>query len=467
MEAIRRSPFGAPAPDLATLAASLRGTLLQPGDEGYDEARTLHNTVFDRRPTAIVRAADASDVARAVTFARANGLEIAVRAGGHSVAGHSVVDDGLMIDLTAMKGLLIDPLGRIARAEAGLTAGEYTAAAAEFGLATPFGDTPSVGIAGLTLGGGIGYLVRKHGLAIDSLRSVEVVTADGRIVNASPDENQDLFWAIRGGGGNFGIVTRFTYRLHEVGMTYGGGLILPASRAVIRGLMDYAAQAPRELSIIAFVLLAPPLPFIPADRVGELSVLVTLVYSGDPTKGAEVVAPIRALAEPIADLLMPMPYPGIYKLTGAAAQPGRSTIRGAFLDELTDEQIEAILARHAAPSSPMAMTQLRVLGGALADVTPDATAFAHRERKVLVMLITAFQGDAAPHEAWTQRYYDEVFAPGTTGAYANFLGDEGDARIRSAYPGDTYDRLAAIKRRWDPTNVFHRNQNIRPMATAG
>ncbi len=233
------------SPDFAAFGSTLRGHVILPGDAAYDDARKLHDPTIDRRPAAIVRVADAQDVARTIRFARASGLELAVRSGGHSIPGHSMVDDGVVIDTTELKSLHIDPAAKVAWAGAGLTAGEYTKAAAEFGLATPFGDSPSVGIAGLTLGGGIGYLVRKHGLAIDSLLAVELVTADGRIVNASADENQDLFWAVRGGGGNFGVVTRFRYRLHDVGMVYGGALVLPLTKETVRGLVDLGAAGAR------------------------------------------------------------------------------------------------------------------------------------------------------------------------------------------------------------------------------
>lgn len=454
--------------DLTRLEATLRGELIRPGDEGYDEARRIHDQTVDRRPVAIVRAVDARDVSRAIGFARSAGLEIAVRSGGHSIPGHSAVDGGLVIDMTAMKGLHIDPTARVARAEAGLTAGEYTVAVGEFGLATPFGDTASVGIAGLTLGGGIGYLVRKHGLAIDSLLAVELVTADGRIVNASASENADLFWAVRGGGGNFGVVTRFTFRLHEVGMTYGGALMLPLTRATLRGFVDLAAKAPDELSVIAFAMPVPPLPFIAPEHVGIPALMLTLVYAGDPAEGEQAVAPFKALATPLADMTSPMPYPAIYRFTeGADGEMPPLAGQSTFASGLDDAGIDEILARHHDPAMPLVMTQLRVLGGQMARVPAGATAFAHRDANLMVMVLAMVQDDPRPTLGWVADYLGKAFAGKRTGVYANFLHDEGEARIREAYPADTYDRLAAIKRRWDPTNVFHRNQNIRPRATAG
>ena len=456
------------SPDFAAFGSTLRGHVILPGDAAYDDARKLHDPTVDRRPAAIVRVADAQDVARTIRFARASGLEIAVRSGGHSIPGHSMVDDGVVIDTTELKSLHIDPAAKVAWAGAGLTAGEYTKAAAEFGLATPFGDSPSVGIAGLTLGGGIGYLVRKHGLAIDSLLAVELVTADGRIVNASADENQDLFWAVRGGGGNFGVVTRFRYRLHDVGMVYGGALVLPLTKETVRGLVDLGAQAPEELTIIAFAMPLPPLPVVPPEAVGTPSLMLTLVHAGDAESGAKALAPFRALAEPMLDMVGPMPYPAIYELTGGS-EDGMPPLAGqsTFINEFDDAAIDELLARHADPSIPFVFTQIRPLGGAMARVPADATAFGHRDAKLMIMVLAAHDGNPMPVIGWVADYLAKAFGDKRTGVYSNFLHDEGEARIRQAYPGSTYERLAAIKRRWDPTNVFHRNQNIRPLATAG
>jgi FAD/FMN-containing dehydrogenase len=454
-------PSRAPSVDVDAFAASLSGTVIRPLDEAYDEARHVHNTLIDRKPFLIVRAADAADVARSVAFARDHDLDLAVRGGSHSI--HST-SDGLVLDLSAMKGLHIDPDRRLAWAQPGMTAGEYTLAAAAHGLATPFGDTGSVGIGGLTLGGGIGWLVRKHGLAIDNLVSVEVVTADGRIVTASEDRNPDLFWAVRGGGGNFGVVTRFVFRLHPVGGILGGALFLPLTREILAGLVPAADAAPEDLSTITFIMPTPPLPFVPQELHFKPTVIVMFVHaSDDVAAGQAALAPFRALAEPLAEAVSPIRYPGIYDLTAEGAKPGPGVMRSLFLDELDHEAVETIVARTASPSTPFAVTQIRVLGGAMARVPADATAFAHRDARVLVTMIAGFEdpAEASVHEAWIQSYLEEL-APNATGAYANLLADEGEERIREAYPATTYARLAEIKRAYDPGNLFRLNQNIVP-----
>lgn len=449
--------------DLEALRAGLRGTLIQPGDPDYDAARTIHNTAFDREPVAIVKAAGTGDVVASVEFASETGLELAVRAGGHSVAGHSTVDGGIVLDVSGMKGLHIDPVARIAWAQPGLTAAEYSIAAAAHGLATPFGDTGSVGIAGLTLGGGIGWLVRKHGLAIDALRAVEIVTADGRLLTADAEHHPDLFWAVRGGGGNFGVVTRFQYDLYPLDGILGGAIVLPATADVLRALVPIATAAPEELTTISFLMPLPPMPFVPAERVGEPSLVVMFVWSGDPADGPAAISPFRAIATPIAEAVMPMPYPGIYGLTAQGEVPARGIIRSRFLSGLDEGAIEAILEAGTTNATPGSMIQIRVLGGQMARVAPDATAFAHREAPVMVAVMSHF-GDPAdePRErAWVDALH-AALAPVSIGVYSNFLEDEGDARVREAYPEATYRRLVDVKRRYDPSNLFRLNQNIRP-----
>ena len=452
--------------DLAAFAAGISGTVIGPADEGYDQAREVHNATVDRRPLCIVQAVSAADVARTVVFARETGLELAVRGGAHSLAGYGTSEGGIVLDLGQMKGLHIDPARRLAWAQAGLRAGEYTAAAAAHGLATPFGDTGSVGIAGLTLGGGIGWLVRKYGLAIDALVSVEIVTADGRIVIASATEHPDLFWAVRGGGGNFGVVTRFQFRLYPVSTVLGGALFMPPTREVLRGLESAAANAPEALTTISFLMPAPPAPFIPEAIHGQMTLAVMFVYDGDPEAGQAALAPFRALATPMAELVMPMPYVGIYEMLKDAEQRTPASHRSLFLDSLDDAAIDTILEHMAAPSSPVAMTQIRILGGALARVPTDATAFAHRDAKVMVVIITPFEdlAEAPVHAAWTHGFF-EALRPRATGVYSNFLEVEGEDRIHEAYPQATYRRLADVKRRYDPTNLFRLNQNIAPAAS--
>jgi FAD/FMN-containing dehydrogenase len=467
MEAARPRSFEAvPAVTPATLAvfaASLNGSVVLPGDPDFDAARGVHNTRFDRTPTIVVRAADADDVARTVRLAAETGLELAVRSGGHSLAGYGTSDGGIVLDLSAMKGLLIDPERRLAWAQTGLTAGEVTAAAAEHGLAVPFGDTASVGIGGITTGGGIGFLTRKYAMTIDNVVAAEVVTADGRILTVDEERHPDLFWAIRGGGGNVGVVTRFVYRLVEAGLVVGGGVVLPATPEVLAGLVAAAKAAPEDLTTISFVMAAPPAPFIPPDRVGELALMVLGVAVGSVEDGMAAWAPIRALAEPIADLVGPMPYPAIYQFTADASAPGGTSIRSWFADDLDKTDAARIIDFMRRAPTPIAMTQIRVLGGAMARVAPEDTAFSQRDAQVLVAVMSMFAPgtDGAASDGWTAEVF-RAFAPAMTGVYANFLGDEGVDRIRSAYPHGAYESLSAIKRRYDPANLFRLNQNIPP-----
>lgn len=460
-ETVSPSPSAAESPPLEALRARVHGRLLEPADAGYEEARLVFNRAVDGRPTAIVQAADAADVAAAVAFAREHDLRLRVKAGGHSVAGHST-GDGLLIDLSRMRALEIHPERRTAWVDPGVTALELSEAAFAHGLAVPLGDAGSVGVAGLTLGGGVGYLCRKFGLTIDSLQSVELVTADAEIVRAAENENAELFWAVRGGGGNFGIVTSLEFRLSEIGLPYGGGLILPATRDVLRGLVPIAASAPEELTVICNILHAPPLPFVPAEAVGSLVVAILGVYVGDHDAGARAWAPFRELARPIADLVGPLPYPAMYQFT-ADEQPAPLSIRSLFLDTFDDASVDAVLEAMAGATSPATIGQLRILGGAMSRVAPEATAFAHRSARILFTIITRHLGPAPAeaHEAWTQRLY-EALRPRAAGTYVNFLADEGEDRIREAYPEVTYRRLARLKAEWDPDNVFNGNQNIPP-----
>lgn len=454
--------FASHAADPSALDRMLRGDVIRPGDASFDEDRAVWNAAHQATPLAIVRVADARDVATALGFARRNGIEIAVRSGGHSLAGHSTGDGVLVIDVRGLRGLHIDPDARIAWAGAGLTAGEYTSAVAQHGLATPFGDTGSVGLGGITLGGGIGWLARKHGLTIDSLLAVEMVLASGQIVTASETENADLFWAIRGGGGNYGIVTRFCYRLHPIDQILGGVLVLPPTRDVLRSLVPIAAAAPDELTTISMIMPAPPHPALPEEHHGRLSLVLMFVYAGDPEAGRAAIAPFMAVAEPYGVLVSPMPYPGIYELTAGGAERHASTTRSVFLETLDDAAVDELMA--AVDTIPAgSMIQLRVFGGAMSRVPASATAFAHRSAAVQVSVMSALMDDAsAPMAiAWNRRLFTAL-EPRSTGVYANFLEDEGEARIRAAYPSGSYERLVEIKRRHDPANVFHRNQNIAP-----
>jgi FAD/FMN-containing dehydrogenase len=448
---------------IANLDESLDGRVIRPGDPGYDEARKVFYGGHDLRPAVIVRATSDDDVARTVGLARDSGLELAVRSGGHSGAGHGSTDGGVQLDLAEMRGLEIDVQARTAWVGSGLTAAEYTVATAAHGLATGFGDTGSVGIGGITVGGGVGFLVRKHGLTIDSLLAADVVTADGRLVRTDTETEPDLFWAIRGGGGNFGVVTRLQLRLQPVGTVWGGMLFLPATPEVIAGFIDQAESAPDELSTIANVMVAPPMPFIPPEAQGKLIIIALMVHTDGGDAGERAMAPFRALATPLADFLRPMPYPEMYMPEEEDYHPLGVT-RTMFVDRVDDALAGTMVDRLEASTATMSVVQLRVLGGAVARVRNDATAFAHRGRRIMANVATLYERpeEEAVHEAWVAGLHD-VIRGDAPGAYVNFLTDEGEDRVREAYPGDTWDRLAAIKARYDPGNLFHRNQNIPPV----
>jgi FAD/FMN-containing dehydrogenase len=448
---------------IAQLRSSFDGRVTGPGDAGYDQARKVFYGKWDRRPAAVVRPTSAEEVARVVTLAAESGSELAVRSGGHSLAGHSVSDGGIVLDLAELTALDIDLEGRTAWAQSGLTAAAYSAQVGEHGLATGFGDTGSVGIGGITLGGGVGFLVRKHGLTIDSLLAAELVTADGQILEVDDEHHPDLFWAIRGGGGNFGVATRFRFRLHELPSIVGGMLLLPGSPEVIEGLVAAAAAAPEELSLIANVMVAPPMPFIPASAHGQLVVMALLAYAGDAEAGERALAPIRALAEPLADMVQPMPYAGLFQGGGDDMEVVEESARSLFCDTVDATAAKAVIEHLQASTAPMAVAQLRVLGGAMARVPVEATAFAHRHRPMMAGVGCVYEqaADRPAHDAWADEFA-AALRQGDPGVYVNFLSDEGPARVREAYPGPTWDRLVEVKRRWDPDNLFRHNQNIPP-----
>ncbi|PKO16577.1 MAG: FAD-linked oxidase [Chloroflexi bacterium HGW-Chloroflexi-10] len=448
---------------IAELRASLKGRVIVPGDADYDEARMVFSGTIDSRPAVIVRVANTDDISRVVSLAHETGLELAIRSGGHSGAGHGVCEGGIVLDLADMRALEIDVKGRTAWAETGLTAGEYTAAVGAHGLATGFGDTGSVGIGGITLGGGIGFLSRKYGMTIDSLLAAEVVTADGQLVYADANTNPDLFWAVRGGGGNFGVASRFKFQLVEVDMVVGGMLILPATADVIADFVAAAEAAPEELSTIANVMIAPPMPFLPPEAHGKLIVMALIVYAGDTEAGERALAPFRAIATPIADMLHPMHYPELFPPEQAGYHP-KAAARMLFVNDIERSVAETILDHLKASKASMAVTQIRVLGGAISRVPADATAFAHRTSRIMMSVAAMYQDSAenAIHEAWVTNLAS-ILQQNDSGTYVNFLGDEGEARVRAAYPGQTWERLTAIKTRYDPTNLFRLNQNIPPV----
>jgi FAD/FMN-containing dehydrogenase len=446
------------------LPQDLKGQVLTPEHRGYNEARTVFAAHIDRRPALIARVEGADDIARLIAHVRETGSELAIRGGGHSPAGHGVCDGGIVIDLSALRSFELDAAGRTVWAGAGLTAGAFTVAAGEHGLATGFGDTGSVGIGGITLAGGIGFLVRKHGLTIDNLLAAEIVTADGRLRRVDAETEPELFWALRGGGGNFGVVTRLKYRLHPVDTIVGGLLVLPATPDVIAGFVAEAEAAPHELSTIANVMLAPPLPFVPERLQGSPVVLARMVYAGDVEAGQRAVAPFRALAEPVADLLRPVKHPEMYP-DEQGSRPG-AVSRATFARSVGSRQAAAILERIGESSATMAACEIRVLGGAMARVPANATAFAHRQSRMMINVGAIYDpstSERSEHADWVRRLSAEL-DDGDPGAYAGLLADEGQERVRAAYPGATWERLAAVKATYDPDNLFRLNQNIPPAA---
>ncbi|HKG35585.1 MAG TPA: FAD-binding oxidoreductase [Solirubrobacterales bacterium] len=452
------TPKEIPIDDLRT---QLAGELITPQDPGYDEARQVFFKGWDRHPVAVARVAGAEDVARVVSLAPESGLELAVRSGGHSRPGYGTVDGGLVIDLSGMNSVEIDADGRTAWVETGATAGQYTKATSERGFVTGLGDTGSVGVGGITLAGGIGFLARHSGLTIDNLIAAEVVTANGEVVEASEQSEPDLFWAIRGGEGNFGIATRFQLRLHEISEIVGGMMILPASPEAITGFIEAADAAPEELSTIANVMIAPPMPFVPEAAHGKPVVMALMAHVGPADEADAVIAPFRGLAEPLADMVRPMRYLELYE--GPEPEVRFAAGTNFFADSLDADAAAAILEQLPQSTAMMKAVQIRVLGGALARVPNDATAFAHRDRRMMVNVAAMF-GDGAEretHQAWVDGLADSLGKDGA-GGYVGFLGEEDEETLRAAYPGGTWERLRGLKRRYDPDNLFHLNHNIPP-----
>jgi FAD/FMN-containing dehydrogenase len=453
----------AAAVSIPQLRAELDGQVIAPDDPEYDQARTVFYGGFDRRPAVIVQPVDVSGIQRVISLARDAGLELAVRSGGHSLVGHSVSDGGIVLDLANLRSMEVDVDQRTAWVEPGLTTGEYTNAAAEHGLATGFGDTGSVGIGGITLGGGVGFLVRKYGLTIDSLLAADVVTADGQLLHVDAETHPDLFWAIRGGGGNFGVATRFKFRLHEVGTIVGGMLLLPATPEVIASFVAEAEAAPDELSTIANVMPAPPMPFVPEEHHGKLVLIALMVYAGDAEAGERVIAPFRALATPLADMIKPMPYPEIFFPEEEGYHP-IAVSRTMFVDSVYHGVAQTIVDHLEASTAPLRAAQVRVLGGVMARIPAEATAFSHRQSRIMVNVAAVFENpdERMVHEPWVTDFA-AALQQDDAGAYVGFLADDGAARIHDAYPGDTWDRLVQIKARYDPSNLFRLNHNIAPI----
>jgi FAD/FMN-containing dehydrogenase len=443
------------------LRDQLDGEVIAPEDAGYDEAREVFFKGFDRKPAAVARVANAGDVQRVVNFARESGAELAVRSGGHSRAGYGTSEGGIVIDLSEMKALDVDADDRTVWVESGITAAEFTNATSEHGLVTGLGDAGSVGLGGITLSGGVGFLARKNGLTIDDLLAAEIVTADGELVTATEESEPDLFWAIRGGEGNFGIATRLQLRLHEISEIVGGMLVLPATPEVITGFLAAANAAPEELSTIGNVMLAPPMPFLPEEAHGQPIIIGLMAYVGPVENGEGVIAPFRALAEPYADMVRPMRYPELYAGPEQAAPFASGT--NFFTDSLEPDAVAEIFEQLPQSTAMMKVVQLRVLGGALARVPNDATAFAHRDRGLFVNVNAMYADEAekGTHDAWVAGLADSLGKDGA-GGYVGFMGEEDESTLRSAYPGGTWERLRELKGRYDPDNLFRLNHNIPP-----
>jgi len=468
-DATEFSPIG--ALDIAGLQDGFRGELIRPQDPGYEDARKVWNGSINRLPALIVRCAGVADVIAAVKFAKDNGLLVAVRGGGHSFPGLSVCDGGIVIDLGLMKGIRVDPEARMVRAQAGVLLGELDRETQAFGLAVPSGIVTHTGVSGLTLGGGINWLMRKYGLAIDQLLSVDLITAEGEFVKASASENPDLFWGVRGGGGNFGIVTEFEFRLNPVGPIMLAGPIfwlIEESPNVLRFYREWITEAPDELMTIVVHRKAPPLPFVPSELHGKLIVGVVCCYAGAVEEGEKVVKPLKEFGSPVLDLCVPKPYLAHQAMFDPSFQHGWwYYMRACDVAQLTDEVIDITVEHSLRINSPLTAFPIWQLGGAVARVDEDETAFGGRGagHTFNITACTATAEGFEEERQWVKNFWSAL-EPYHTSVYVNFLMEEGEERIRQAYGANKYDRLMALKRRYDPDNLFRLNQNIKPAATA-
>lgn len=455
--------------DVPTFELSgFKGPVLRPGDDGYDDARRVFNGMIDRRPVIIGRCTDADDVVVLVNLARENDLPISIYGGGHGVTGSAVVDAGICADMRGMKGISVDPSARTVRAEAGLTWGEFDAATQEHGLAVTGGRVSDTGIAGLTLGSGSGWLERKLGFVCDNMIAAEVVTADGRKVMASDEENPDLFWGLRGGGGNFGVVTAFHLRLHPIGpIVLGGMLIWPAAMAgdVVRFYRDFMADAPDEIGGALAFITAPPAPFVPEPVRGQPVVGAIVTYAGPVEEGEEALRPLREFGPPGVDIVQPMPYVAVQRMIDEGNPKGMQHYWSAdFLADLPDEAVDVFVSHATRPVSPLSQMLLVPGGGAIARVADDATAFGQRDAPWNVHFLSMWPDPAdSERNIAYNRAIATAMQPWTTGrAYLNFIGDEGLGRVEAAYGPERFARLQALKAQWDPANLFRHNQNIPP-----
>ncbi|MFA9431108.1 FAD-binding oxidoreductase [Egicoccus sp. AB-alg2] len=451
---------------LEDLRAVVRGDVITRDDVAYEEARTVRNAMHDRHPLAVVRARDVADVIATVRHARDHGIELAVRAGGHAVAGFGTLDDGIVLDLQPMKGIRVDPMERTVRVQAGCTWGDLDHATHAFGLATTGGLVSTTGVSGLTLGGGIGYLARAHGLSLDNLLAADVVTADGEFLHASEKEHADLFWALRGGGGNFGVVTDLLFRLHEVDQIHGGPMLfeLEDAEVLLRTYRDWIAAAPRAMGAFPGFQIAPPLPFIPEERHGDTFVIVVACFNGPAEEGAALIDQLRDVAQPAAEHVDTMPYPALNSAFDALLPPGLQHYwKANFVTDLTDEAIAAHLEHGPRVPSVQSTMHLYPIDGAVHDVAPNETAFAHREANFAAVIAGMWE-DPADNDAnigWVRDYYEAIAPHSESSGYVNFMAGDDQDRVRDNYGGN-YARLVAIKRQYDPDNVFHLNQNVVP-----
>jgi FAD/FMN-containing dehydrogenase len=452
--------------DLDTLRAEIRGTVTGPTDPGYDTARAVRNGMIDKRPAVVVRPANAGDVMRAVRHAADNSLTVAVRGGAHSVPGFGTADGAVVVDLSAMRDVRVDPMTRTARVGGGATWGDMNAATYPFGLATTGGIISTTGVGGLTLGGGIGYLARGLGLSLDNLVAADVVTADGTFHLASEKDDADLFWAIRGGGGNFGVVTSLEFRLSPVSDIYGGPIFYELDRAgdLFRLYREVIADAPEQLGCFPAIQIAPPLPFIPEERHGTTLALFVACWAGDPDKGEEVLKPFRDLAPSVAEMVGPMPYPALNSAFDDLYPVGlRHYWKASFAKELTDEAIDAHVEHGAKVPAMTSTVHVYPINGACHRVEPDATAFAYRDASFATVIVGGWPdpADDEQNSAWVRDYYDAIAPHSEEGGYINFMSGDDQDRIRANYRGN-YDRLQQVKRQHDPDNLFRHNQNIAP-----
>lgn len=441
---------------------AIKGQVIFPEDQEYDQARIVVPGGIDNHPAVIVRVKDSEDIAHILQLAREMHREISVKSGGHGNAGYAVCGGGIVIDLSLLKQLDINPTGKYAWAETGLTTGEYTKAVGAYNLVTGFGDTGSVGIGGITLGGGIGYLSRKYGLTIDDVLGMDIVTADGKFLRADFEHHPNLFWALRGGGGNFGVVTRIKFRLHALDMITGGMLILPATPETITSFVHKASIADDNLTTILNIMTAPPLPFLPKEYHGKIILMAMMCFAGDEKQGEKVMKKFRSIAPPIADMVKRIPYPDMFPPTDLTYHPLSST-RTMFIDKIQSDTATILLEKLRASIGSMSVAQVRVLGGAVHRIPKDETAFAHRHSEIMINLATLYQEmtEKVSHELWVSDFERSIHQT-DTGAYVNFLGNEGIERVQAAYPGKTWDRLVTVKTHYDPNNVFHYCQNIPP-----